>query len=415
MPSFGDMLEVVDLFQVQAIECDEIKCVAVRNRNSKCSKCVDACIADAITVSHNEVDIDAGACVNCGCCVAICPTSALFAVNPTAAETTQRVAKTCDRVTGLAVIACERKASKREGDPERYASVPCLGHLTEEALLNLAAAGLDDIVLIDGDCATCKYGASSPHVDAVISEAVKLLDAGGSQAIITRSSEFPPEVIDHAKSNIRGKSRRGIMRQTGSYVKTVAGNVVSKTIEEQLGKDKEPLKLRDRLHAGKSGRIPPFEPKHNYALLDDIMKLREIADEVEFADTTKFADKTNETETADKAYRASDVLDGRHFGDVEIDPVKCSGCGMCVLFCPTQALKYAKYDEPEDPALRYLEFQESECTQCMLCKDICLRDCLEVHSKVSVESLLDFEPKLIEIARPQNRTSLIDLAKRNKK
>ncbi len=425
MPSFKDMLEVVDLLKVKAIEVDELRCVAVRNRNSKCRKCAETCITGAITVSNNEISIDASACVNCGCCVAVCPTEALKTVEPASASVASRVAATSDAATGLAVIACERKAARQEGDPERYTAVPCLGYLEEEGLVALAAAGLADIVLVDGDCASCKYGAASPCVDAVVDEAAKLLEAAGADAIVTRASEFPPEVVDKAKASNRGASRRGIMRQTGSYMKTVAGNVATKALEEQLGgKEKEPTNLRDRLRVGKGGRIPPFEPTENYRLLDAMTKLVERSNvsvsEAQNSAAPESQDAgANEGATLDAASSipmgATDALDTRHFGSVSIEPSKCSGCGMCVLFGPTEALKYAKYDEPDDPDRRYLEFQAADCTQCMLCKDVCLRYCLEVDGKVSLDELLDFEPRLLEIAAPQKRVSILDLKNRNKK
>ena len=88
---------------------------------------------------------------------------------------------------------------------------------------------------------------------------------------------------------------------------------------------------------------------------------------------------------------------------------------MCVLFCPTEALKYAKYDEPADEERMYLEFQAADCTQCMLCKDVCLRSCIEVDRHVSLAELFDFEPRLVEIARPENRTDLLGLRTRNRK
>lgn len=390
MPSFNDMMEVVDLLKVKAIDVDELKCVAVRNRNSRCRKCVDACIADAITCDHNEIAIDAAACVNCGCCVAVCPDHALFSLEPRASSVDAAVDKTANRTSGMAVIACARKAARREGDPARHATVPCLGHLDEEQLAAYAASGLGDIVLVDGECATCKYGAASPLIDEVVDEAAKLIEAADADAIITRASAFPPEVIDRSAGDPRGRDRRGLMRQTGSYMKTVAGNVAKKTIDDKLGAGtREPLTLRDRLRAGKSGKIPPFEPAGNYAILDALTQLG--------------------------AEGREGALDTRHFGNVQIEAEKCSGCGMCVLFCPTEALKYAKYDEPADEGRMYLEFQAADCTQCMLCKDVCLRYCIEVERRVSLEELFDFEPRLVEIARPENKTDLLGLHTRNRR
>lgn len=392
MPSFGDMLEVVDLLHLKAISVCADHCVAVRNRNSKCRKCADACIADAITVSHNEVSIAAEACVNCGCCIAVCPTGALEAVEPSREALLKAACVAGDARSGSTVIACARKAARREGDPERYAEVPCLGHLTEGELLSITAAGYDDVVLVDGDCASCKFGAASTYISDVVATAAKLLDACDAAAIVTRTSAFPPEVVDRESAQTRGKNRRGIMRQTGSYVKTVAGNVAQKAIDEKLGRKSEPLTLRDRLGAGKSGKIPTFEPTFNYRLLEDMEQLGEKAERL-----------------------PTHAMDTRHFGIVEVEPDACSGCGMCVMFCPTGALKFDDFDEAENPDRRFLEFQAADCTQCMLCKDVCLRYCLEVRSKVSVAELFDFEPRLVEIAKPQHTSGLAGFRLRNGK
>ena len=402
MPSFGDMLEVVDLLQVKAISVREDRCVAVRNRNSKCQRCVEACIVDAIAVSHNEVKIDSGACVNCGCCIAVCPTGALSAVEPSQDALEAAACKAGDASSGTAIFACARKAAKKEGDPEKYAEVPCLGHLTEEELLNVAASGYDDVVLVDGDCASCKFGAASAYISDVVANACKLLDGCGAEAIVTRTSDFPPEAIDRESANMRGKSRRGLMRQTGRYVKTVAGNVAQKTIDEKLGRKNEPVTLRDRLGAGKSGKMPTFSPSANYRILEDMEKLG-------VPGMGGTPDPSPDTPMPDT------VVNTRHFGVVEVEADKCSGCGMCVMFCPTGALKFDEFDEPADPDRRYLEFQAADCTQCGLCKDVCLRYCLEVGSKVPVRELFDFEPRLIEIARPQHSPGLSSFRLRTQK
>lgn len=409
MPSFGDMLEVADLLQLNAISIQADRCVAVRNRNSKCQKCVEACIADAISVSRNEIEIDPSACTNCGCCIGVCPTGALCAVEPSQDALETEACKTGDPSSGTAIIACARKAARREGDPDKYAEVPCLGHLTEEELLNVAAAGYDDIVLVDGDCASCKFGAASAFVDDVVANACKLFDGCGAEAIITRSPEFPPEAIDRESANIRGKSRRGLMRQTGSYMKTVAGNVAQKAIDEKLGRKNEPLTLRDRLGAGKSGKLPAFAPAANYRILEDMEKLGKASRDMQPEDSAA------STEGAPDFALSGEIIDTRHFGIVEIEADKCSGCGMCVMFCPTGALKFDEFDEPADPDRRYLEFQAADCTQCMLCKDVCLRYCIEVGSKVTVGELFDFEPRLIEIPRPQHTSSLSSFRLRTQK
>ena len=44
-------------------------------------------------------------------------------------------------------------------------------------------------MLVDGTCATCKYGAVDPAIDATVDTACTLLESQDSTAIITRSNE----------------------------------------------------------------------------------------------------------------------------------------------------------------------------------------------------------------------------------
>jgi ferredoxin len=104
--------------------------------------------------------------------------------------------------------------------------------------------------------------------------------------------------------------------------------------------------------------------------------------------------------------RPSSQLDCRRFGKVSIDIDACSGCGLCVMFCPTGALAHEKYDKPADPARKYLDFNANMCVQCGLCKDVCMRNCMEVSSVVNVASLMDFEPALLEIKNAESGKKL---------
>lgn len=382
MPSINDVMEMVELFKVKQLYVDQDKCSAVRNRNSSCRKCADICFTNAVKVEKNQVTIDSSACVNCGACVAICPPSAITAVELGKSKLANEVLSKAKVASGIACFACLRRASKHEGDEEKFATLPCLAHISEHLICDIVAAGCEDIVLVDGVCETCKYGAVSSAIDDTVENAARLLEAVGSGAAITRTNEFPEELQAKEIRNIRGADRRGLMFQTGSYLKTVATNVAQKTIEDNLGIKKEPLTLHDRLSAGKSGRMPTFVPEGNMKLLDDMSSIGEPVVE---------------------------SIDTRRFGSVEIDSEKCSGCGLCVLFCPTKALSYDEYEDPENEEMRYLEFRAADCTQCRLCEDVCLRKCLTVSGRVKLADLFDFEPKLIEIPRPKERQSFLSL------
>lgn len=413
MATIQDVVEMAEMFNVDAVFVDEDRCAAVRNRNSKCRKCADVCVCGAIVIGDNQVKLDSRACVNCGACVNVCPNQVFYALQPAHAK----LLDAC-RKAGLAlgaaqgvqgaegvtcVIACERKASRAEADPAMFAQVPCLAHVTEWLLVELAARGAGevlgaegvasdsyapygrsasfgtfDILLVDGNCETCKYGQVSALVDAACAGAADLLLGVGKSASIERGQSFPAAALVSEKhaDMARGKSRRGLLAQTGSYVKNVAGNVAEKTISDKLGiKKAEKSNIKSRLGVGSGARMPAFEPLQSYEILDALCGVGQPVPGAR--------------------------VFTRRFGSVEIDAQKCSGCGLCVMFCPTHALGYDDYDEPADEAMRYLEFRCVDCTQCGLCADVCLRDAVQVSPEVEMNALFDFEPRLIEIPKPQ--------------
>lgn len=383
MPTINDVMEMAELLKSKSVVAIEDHCVAVRNRNSTCQKCVNACIAKAIWASSNKIVIDSNACVGCGACVAVCPTSAIVSLDPMDEDLAAGIAAAYRNAQGMAVFACARIAARQVGDPEKYATVPCMGRIEETLLVSLAAHGVQDIVLVDGDCATCKFGKVSPLVDDTVESAISLLEMQGGETIITRVSEFPPEVVAEDARKVVGAARRGFFTQARGYAKNVAMTAAEKAIDDALHQSKERklLTLRDRLSAGKSGKLPTFSPDRNMALLDSLSAMGEPVEP---------------------------ELTSRLFGSLEIDASTCSGCGMCVMFCPTAALKYCEVEEPDNEDNRYLEFQVADCTQCGMCADVCLRNSIALSPTVSTGELFDFEPRLIEIPRPPKTSRLFN-------
>ena len=410
MPTINDMMEMAELLRSKSVVAIEDHCVAVRNRNSSCRRCAEVCLGKAISIAKNELTIDAGACVACGSCIGVCPTAALVSLDPMDEDLAVAVASAVSQAEGrMAVISCARMASRQLGDPEKFAVVPCLGRIEESFLASLAAHGVEDIVLVDGDCATCKYGAVSPAVDETLDAAISLLEAFGTTSIITRASEFPPEVLAKDALQVRGAARRGFFSQATGYAKNVTMTVAEKAIADALHQNqKQKLHtLRDRLGAGKSGKMPTFEADRNMRIMDALCKVGERAGVLdELMAGERLAESEQSASAPDGLAAEAPAIETRRFGVVDIDPEPCSGCGMCVMFCPTEALKYSTLEEPADEDMRYLEFQAADCTQCGLCVDVCLRKCLHLSGRVTVRELLDFEPRLIEIPRPKKPAKL---------
>ena len=380
MPNLVDIVELAEALESKAVYVAADRCVVVRNRNAKCRKCVRACPTSAVTVQGNAVSIDAGACVACGACTTVCPTEALIPLDPLDDDLAARIAGACVASGGTAAFACARIASKRQGDPDKFAEVPCLARMEESVLLGVAARGIDDIVLVDGTCATCKFRACEPGIDATVASANDLLAVQGSPVRIRRASEFPDNVLLEDERRLFGAARRGFFTQAKSVAKDAAGTAV----EVALKKNAAAPSLRERLKMSDSGTLPQFNAARRMNVLD-AMDVLGTPVEPELAT--------------------------RLWGSVEVDAEACSACGMCTVFCPTGALRKSDVEQ-EGGEGDYLEFSLADCVQCNVCADICLKQCLRVNSTISTEELFDFEPRLIPIPKKKARTGFLSSLKR---
>jgi ferredoxin len=70
---------------------------------------------------------------------------------------------------------------------------------------------------------------------------------------------------------------------------------------------------------------------------------------------------------------------GAPFGAVEIDQEGCTLCLSCVSACPTSALR----DDPERPALRFVE---DACVQCGLCQATCPEDVITLVPRINFDT-----------------------------
>lgn len=375
MPNIVDIVEMAEALESKAVFLATERCVVVRNRHASCQKCSDACPVDAVFAADNILELNAERCVSCGACTVVCPTEALIPLAPLDEDLSAAIAHAIDAADGRAVFACARIASKRLGDPAKFAEVPCLARMEESVLLELVAYGVDDILLVDGVCATCKFRACVPGIDATVASVDLLLAMQGFPIRIERASTFPDEALLEDQRTLLSASRRGFFTQARSVAKDAAG----KTVEKALKRDVAEPTLRDRLRMSDKGTLPQFNPARRMHVLDALDRL---------------------------GSPVVSQVDTRLFGNVAVDVDMCSSCGMCTVFCPTGALKKSEL-APEDGKGSYLEFSAADCVQCNLCADACLKKCLKVDSVVSTSELFDFEPRLILLPDAPERTSFL--------
>ncbi len=66
------------------------------------------------------------------------------------------------------------------------------------------------------------------------------------------------------------------------------------------------------------------------------------------------------------------------FGAPEVDPVRCTGCGKCVVACPTQALTIS--ERPAEDK-RFFRLSYGDCLFCGLCGPACPRQAISFKGK----------------------------------
>ena len=223
MPNLVDIVEVAEALESKAVYLASDRCVVVRNRHASCAKCADACPTGSVFAANNVLELDGEGCVACGACTTVCPVEALIPLRPLDEDLASSVASAVAATGGKAVFACARIASKRLADPAKYAEVPCLARMEESVLLGLAARGVEDIVLVDGTCATCKFRSNVPGIDATVASANELMAAQGSDVCVRRASAFPDEVLLEDKRTLLGESRRGLLTRARTRAKDAAG------------------------------------------------------------------------------------------------------------------------------------------------------------------------------------------------
>lgn len=77
---------------------------------------------------------------------------------------------------------------------------------------------------------------------------------------------------------------------------------------------------------------------------------------------------------------AVDLSEGAPFGEVRVDPTRCTLCIACVSICPENALS-AGDDEPR------LDFIEANCVQCGLCRNACPEAAITLHPRYRFDTV----------------------------
>lgn len=378
MANLNDIAALADSLEKPRIAVVQERCVRVRNRHASCSLCLDICPAGALAIEGNKVSYSASACVGCGTCAAMCPVEALRPLDPSPAALAADCARAAAQADGEVIIACARIASKRGGDPDRYAEVPCLGRIDEAFLLEALAQGAPLVTLVDGDCTTCRYGPCGMAAAEAAADGESIAGDCGQPQRIRRMTGFPAEAQLEESRGRFGTDRRGFFSETAAAVKETTLAAARTTLDQKLGPAVKDEGLGSRLRVTAEGALPQFPMVRRDRALDAIDALG-IPD--------------------------GPTVGHRLFGTVSIDTSTCNGCGMCATFCPAGALR--RVNTEDGKKLAALEFLACECVGCGLCRDVCWKDSLTLSHEVAPAQLFSFDPVVFDVVAEEKASGLL--------
>lgn len=329
-------IEQLPLLASDKLHVDHTRCLRVRNRNTSCEKCAAACNSGCITLCGNGIAVDPKRCVGCGTCSAVCPASAIEAIEPDDAALLREGLNVSKRCGGSAVFACEH-ARRVEG----AVSLVCLSRVDESLMLSLLSGGANRVVLVCGDCEGCPQANCIQTTRSMAASANALLGAWGRAEAVTIADEVPEGC--RAKASAPG-SEPSLPVSSQHPKPAEAGDEPVKEARVYPKVDK------------RRRTLPQYLPPRHEKVLEALGQLGEPI---------------------------MPTVESRLWAEISIDAEKCVSCQMCATFCTTGAIKRLPSKDGfgivHTPVL---------CVACGCCRDICPAGAVNLSSVVSCDDLV---------------------------
>ena len=317
---------------------DASRCVRSVTKFSECTKCVDICPVQTLTIAENNLPAFVpSACVDCGGCLGVCPTESFKLKDFDATEFFFEFA-----AEPSPFISCR-------------VNVPCIMALSTEHLIALALVKEKPLILDIGHCHTCPY--KEPlyaNILKSVEEANYLLEAIESgKRIEVEAIAAQEQGVD---DNVDQSDRRAFLERL-----SLKGAIQSKVQFEELVE-------------GASDEM------REHALgLAEIARIRQK----ELPDKRKILFTALKRAPRPRRYHTIAEEDISFASQKFIDMETCTNCQMCYRICPTGALS-------SDAKNSKIFFDAMMCVKCRACHDTCEPDSLKLQPTFELKEF--FEP-----------------------
>ena len=316
-------------------------CAHGRSGKKGCTRCIDACPAQAIVSIGEKVQVNPYLCQGGGACAMACPSGAMTYAYPTAGDllaATRALLGDYRAAGGTSPCVLFHDAASADAlgadvvgaMPERILPV---------AIEEIGAVGMDTWL------ACLAYGA-----DAVV--------------LLTCDSTPPPVIEALQEQFAIARAILDGMGYAGDRLHLLNADQASAT--------------RDALCSLPAGRAQPGATF--------------VAPQADKRGTLRLALRHLQS-SAPAAKRITALPPGAPFGEIRVDAGACTLCMSCVSACPTHALQDGR-------GLPQLNFREWNCIQCGLCERTCPEDAITLTARFLHDQELRERPRVLHEEQP---------------
>jgi|GEM_PF-2422889 len=172
------------------VRIDPSRCLPQISQKAACDACQTICPVCAIRPGEPTLTT----CDTCGLCAAICPADAILLDDPSDQQLLQQASRLSARYDRV-LFTCEQSSDEFSLRPG------CLGRLSPELLLAIAACGFREVDLIasDATCSACPKATGLSLAKHALLEAQSVLDRLGHPCQIRLLPSAPPPTVHRSK------------------------------------------------------------------------------------------------------------------------------------------------------------------------------------------------------------------------
>lgn len=353
-----DITKLAAFWGKAPLEIKPSQCLPLRSPKSTCRLCVADCPTEAIQIKDDSVAVTDNKCTGCGVCFNVCPTEVFKMTNfsPDAFIEKAQSYIANDRVVKIECykipLHCAAPQSLR---------LPCLAHITTSLILRLLSLGADKVIVRDGGiCEVCESRCGDKIANDAITkvhEILKQLDLKknafmADEGVSINNLTFDGEKLKDFKDDPE-MSRREIF--------SIFKNDAVKGVKNIIKGNSSPGINRREIRSKKD------MPEERRLLVSAFKKIAVLIPE------------GGKSDICSKLFPAVSIKNG------------CDFCGLCALFCPTDALAMNDTEKGQG-----IIFNAVACTWCNICTDVCGKGVLTIEKdRIQLADILEHKKKTL--------------------